>query len=668
MVTQHFVVGDVHLQGMRTATTPFYLSNRHGYYVGSIGGQATAYGAEHLVGRMGGLWIHPLRVMHACEIQDAAHPIDHAITCTVHDTAIIQHYQHAALQITVQTSMPAELAGVVCDVTISNPTAEPWVGALELVVQLTMHGCWFGGQSEQSPQLIHQGSTVAVTAGEAGLTGWSVLGCGEQYTWQSHTAGVSLPLATTVAAGATLHLRWWLATSHTSATQAHQVAAALAHWMPSPADQAHPSAPVAVIASQHPRLGEDWQIACHNMRHLIAEYPDIPPYMLAGIPEYPQLFGCDTTYSIVGMMAAGHADIAKSALLALAQYAQRTCGRVPHEVTTNGRVYHPGNAQETPQFAVACWEYVMWSGDLAFAAHVYPLCVEGMAHMQGVLAGHHWPYGDGMVERHGMGPFKLDSVAYLYQAVQAMHQLATALQYADDAQRWQRYATQLQTRFEADWWMPEQGLYADSLQRDGRPQLDEHWTAVVPVYTQLANMDRQKAVYTRLRRDFVNEWGLVHTRHREEHVWTLPTGLLALAAFQQHDADYGYTLLQNIAETARTGSLGLMKELIPEGMCFVQLWSTALYMQGIIAGMCGVQPRAHAHELTLTPGVPAHLGVVEVQGISFGAHCVDLAVHAHGMQITHRSGSQSLQVRVPHLATTVYVLPVGEQLELTWTS
>ena len=31
---------------------------------------------------------------------------------------------------------------------------------------------------------------------------------------------------------------------------------------------------------------------------------------------------------------------------------------------------------------------------------------------------------------------------------------------------------------------------------------------------------------------WLNEWGMVHTREREERVWTLPTGLLALAAFQ----------------------------------------------------------------------------------------------------------------------------------------
>src|SRR5256885_12572497 len=41
-------------------------------------------------------------------------------------------------------------------------------------------------------------------------------------------------------------------------------------------------------------------------------------------------------------------------------------------------IFHPGNTQETPQFAAACYDYFRWTGDSAFLRQVYPLCKEGV--------------------------------------------------------------------------------------------------------------------------------------------------------------------------------------------------------------------------------------------------------------------------------------------------
>jgi glycogen debranching enzyme len=392
-------------------------------------------------------------------------------------------------------------------------------------------------------------------------------------------------------------------------------------------------------------LDQSWAIARRNTEALTAHYPDLPPYLLAGLPEYPQLFGCDNEYNVAGALAAGFGPIVRSTLLALAAYGQRGCGRIPHEITTNGRVFHPGNTQETPQFAAACWDYVRWTGDTAFLHEVYPLCVEGLEHFAGTLAGGHYPHGDGVVERLGMGACKLDSVCYLHQALVALREMALALGLAADAEEHELQAARLAERFEQDWWLEAEELYADSLHLDGQPQLDGHWTVAIPLQTGLAREDRARRALARIEAEWVNEWGLVHTRGVEPRVWTLPTGLLALAAFRYDRPDLGLHLLRNIGVTAQHGTLGTLKELIPAGLCFIQLWSAGLYAQAMVEGLLGVSPLAHRHEITVAPRLPAGWPEVRLRGLRVGEHTLNLIAAEGSVVLEHVSGPRPRGVR-----------------------
>jgi hypothetical protein len=118
----------------------------------------------------------------------------------------------------------------------------------------------------------------------------------------------------------------------------------------------------------------------------------------------------------------------------------------------------------------------------------------------------------------------------------------------------------------------------------------------------------------------------------------LPTGLLALAACAQDDAPYAMTLLRNIGQTARHGSLGLLKELIPEGLCFVQLWSAALYCQGVVEGLLGIVPYLPERRIVITPRVPT----MAITGLHLGSAVVDVAVEGGVIRITHHAGQDML--------------------------
>jgi hypothetical protein len=153
-------------------------------------------------------------------------------------------------------------------------------------------------------------------------------------------------------------------------------------------------------------------------------------------------------------------------------------------------------------------------------------------------------------------------------------------------------------------------------------------------------------------REWINQWGLVHTREREELVWTLPTGLLALTAFRYGQPSLAVHLLENIATTASYGTLGAFKELIPIGLCFVQLWSAGLYLQGIFEGLVGLRPLAHQHQLAICPRLPASWPWARLSELMVGEHTLSLRITPSSLEVLHTAGPTNLELlyRLPDAA------------------
>ncbi|NTU85278.1 MAG: amylo-alpha-1,6-glucosidase, partial [Chloroflexales bacterium] len=399
------------------------------------------------------------------------------------------------------------------------------------------------------------------------------------------------------------------------------------------------------LSSAEPDLGRDFALAQANLNLLEADYQDTGPYFLAGLPERPQLFGCDTAYSVSGAAAAGFTKTCRSALTTLARYAERACGRVPHEITTNGRVFHPGNIQETPQLALAVWDYVRWAGDLAFAERLFPVCREGLLAYLPAIGGPdpRYPFGDGMAERPGIGVRQLDSVCYTIAGMRALARLAQALGEPEAAAIAARADAHNQA-FEADWWLEGEGLYADTMHPDGRLQLDGHWSTLLPVQLGLAAPERVSRVMAHVEAELVSQWGFAYTRAHEEAVWALPTGLLALISFRCGRPERGLDLARAIALSARHGTLGTFKELLPTGRCFVQLSSAALYLQSILEGLLGLSPDAPAGRLQIAPALPEGLGPVTVRGLMVGPHRLSLTLAPRSLRLEHLEGPRPLIV------------------------
>ncbi|MFN8502650.1 MGH1-like glycoside hydrolase domain-containing protein [Kouleothrix sp.] len=650
-------------EGAREAI-PYFLAGRKLYYVGLVGGGIQPIGAEHLAGEMGGIWAHPVKVADGLTLQVAEPgeepPAPSAVTLTEALSHVEWRYSQADLAVRRRDFVAEEHAAFVSLLALRNDGTRPRAGELRLSIWLKFLGCWFGGLSVGGGEYWLDGSAVLgydrLWQGRWGVAfgaGIAPTHCEFAPHGQGRVATLVYPFA--LAPGEQAAWEFLLVADH---ERGHEGARHLLGQLAGTGEALladkiaryeHTAFTGVALATPDPAVDRAFALAKANLQLLSADYaPNLPPYFLAGIPEYPQLFGCDTEYTVPGAAAAGFADLCKSALLALANYGARGCGRIPHEITTNGRVFHPGNTQETPQFALACWDYFRWTGDEALLRLAYPLCKEGVDEYLPALwgpSGGFYPIGDGVVERQGMGSRKLDSTCYLFGALRALRDMAAVLGLQADAERYAGRMAELGQRFEQDWWLEAEGMYADSLHTDLQPQLDGHWTVVLPLQLGLADEARARRALERIAREWVNEWGLVHTREREQLVWTLPTGLLALAAFRYERSELGLRLLLNIAETTLHGTLGAFKELIPIGLCFVQLWSAGLYVQGVVEGLLGLQPLAHRHELAVAPCLPHGWPSARLAELRMGAHTLTLEVAPQGLQLEHHDGAEALRVR-----------------------
>jgi hypothetical protein len=655
---RQFALADYRLEaaGAEAVAAPYIIAGPQLYAIGHGSGAIGPIGAEHLVGEMGGIWAHPVKVADGFTV--ALHGPD-GVALPVADGRFEERpdeigwaWRAGELQFSRRDRVLPGAPAYAVLLTVANGGGATLSGSLAVAAQLKFLGCWFGG--------------VPAAGGAYSRSDALILGHDQQQPAWGIALGAAVPpdaaQLTPAAQGATAALRYDFALEPGAsrswllllcASHAGGEAAAAAAWRERidgaaaafADDGADYLAGLPRLLSDDAELQRDAAIAQANLRVMEADYPDLGPFFLAGLPEYPQLFGCDTEYTVPGAVAFGFAATARAALVTLARYAERACGRVPHEVTTNGRVFNPGNIQETPQLVIALWDYVRWTGDVELARRLFPLCREGLTEYVPAIGGldARYPIGDGMVERFGMGSRKLDSACYVIAALRALARLAAALGMPDAADYAAR-ADAVNADFERDWWIEAEGLYADSMHTDGRLQLDGHWTQVLPVQLGLAAPARAEQVLARLEAEFVNRWGLVHTRGADERVWTLPTGLLALAAFQTGRAARGLELTHNIALTARHGTLGSFKELIPEGLCFIQLWSAGLYLQAIAEGLLGLQPDAPAHRLAVAPCMPDGHAPVTLRDLRVGAHRLTLTISPGALELHHLDGPQALSV------------------------
>jgi glycogen debranching enzyme len=462
----------------------------------------------------------------------------------------------------------------------------------------------------------------------------------------------------------------------------------------------------ALVRTDHELFNRWCARSRHDVRLLLTDTPEgVVPY--AGIPWYVTPFGRDALITALQTLAF-EPYITRGTLRFLAAHQATTDdvftdaepGKILHELRrgemANCReipfIPYYGTADATPLFVMLLAEYVRWTGDLDFAAELWPAVERALGWMaafpQGFIAyrrrsplgldNQGWKDAHDAV-MHAGGEIATPPVAlvevqgYQYAALLGAADVAEAMGHVARTAVLRERAEAVRTRFESAFWMPEEAFYALALDGQGQACRVISSNPGHCLWTGIADESRGGAVARRLMADdMFTGWGLrtLSTRERlynpmsyhNGSVWPHDTTLAALGLRAYGHVDSFLTLATGLFQAVLHFEDVRMPELFcgfprveDRGptrypvACSPQAWAAGSVFH-LVRGMLGLTPHALENHVTLNrPQLPSWLKWIEIHGLRLGRSRIDLRVsqgreHA-AVELLAREGDAEVVVR-----------------------
>jgi glycogen debranching enzyme len=472
----------------RNGTRPYVTAGDRAYLIGTQDGAFPDMGG-HLEGEMGGLWMHPVKLIDGfwaavtdertnehVELSRSAEFINYPYGNRFRYAPVLDGIEIERFQFS-----PESQPGVVVRYTIRNATARRRRLRIQLSVNPDLRPVWFS----ERLGIIDARDTVAwspandlFVARDTEHPWFCVWGAvpatGAQriaHPSPVRTRGASVTAASSYRVALQPHgtstLTFVFAGSTTSRDAAVSAYRHLASHIDALQKQnvAHYAHLIdrARIRIPDQRLREVYDWSRVNMEWLVRSVPGIGRGLSAGLMEYPWWFGTET-YSLQALAATGDFDLAKDDLRLLNAQSMKANGngRIVHEVTTNGGVVNHGNTQETAQFIMTVGRVVDWSGDMRFAREMYPAMTRGIDWLLTDMDQNRdlFPEGYGITEILGLNSEVIDVAVYTQQALEATAHISAILG-KPEARHYEQLAAELKSRINRKFWIESIHSYGD---------------------------------------------------------------------------------------------------------------------------------------------------------------------------------------------------------------
>lgn len=648
---------------------PYVAAGDRAYLIGTQDGDFPDMG-EHVPGEMGGLWAHPIKLLDGFWLQVDGCWLPRASRFT-QGPFFNEHTFHLdGLTVTRRQWVPDGLPGLV--VSYRFEAAAPRELTVALVAHTDLRPVWLGertGMIDAPDEGAFDEELQAAVVRDRANPWWVVVGsdspvagevgphCRGPHPTGGRGTGIRLERRIPVRSGEPAEVRYYVAGSDRSREEAVEVLATLRQR----ADALYAAKLRRYeeidrggrVLVPDPDLMEAFRWVKFNYDQLVREVPGQGRGLGAGLPEYPWWFGTDSSYALLGLLPLGQEQhrLAMETLELLARVSQATNGngRIIHEVVTNGAVFHPGNAQETPHFVKAVYHVFRWAGDREFLRRIFPICKQGVLAwlLQERASGDCLARGYGIIEIDGLDLKLLDTAVYTYEALAALAELAPEV--GEDpafARRCRELAAAVKEAINTRFWLPEEGLYADLLAtpaemlprlaqweaeaiRTGRHHavlhlrelqerarrlppdhetgwLLKNWIINTPLEAGVAPREYALLALGRMGGpEFCGHHGLFLSGLYRDHIMTINTGVQAVAEAMYGRAQAAREWMLRIARTLHLRTPGSPSEMSPDYGCFVQAW-TGYGLFWPLVVMLGIRPHAATRELCLSwPNLPA---------------------------------------------------------------
>jgi len=371
-------------------------------------------------------------------------------------------------------------------------------------------------------------------------------------------------------------------------------------------------------------------------------------------PGFAWFFGRDSFWTALALDAAGDFANTRTALEFVSKY-QRADGKIPHEIAQGANFvgwfkdfpYAYASADATPLYLIAMNDYVVESGDTAFAVEKWDSLWKAYEFLLSTYDAQGFPqnsgFGHGWVEGGPLLPVKSE----LYQSgvgAEALRALSNLARLAgkDDASKQLAQGFQRQKALvEKGFWLAEENRYAFALDKDGKAVDEASVLATVPMWFGLLDKKNAGAMITQLADfDHQTDWGMRILSDRAAKfsgggyhygsVWPLFTGWASVAEYRYHRAFPAYANLRANSLLALDGSLGHVTEVL-SGDYYQplstssphQIWSAAMVVSPVLRGMLGLSTDAQSGTVTFAPHVPVNWNSFSIQGVHAGTNSTD---------------------------------------------
>lgn len=356
------------------------------------------------------------------------------------------------------------------------------------------------------------------------------------------------------------------------------------------------------------------------------------PFIRAGVPTYPRLFGTDFCFSAYGLLESGFAGTVRSTLLNMAAYSRMHL-RSPHEISSDGTLLGWDHIQVTPQFIAACGDYYAWTSDSTFLKEAYPLCRTLLDDIQTNADSDK----DLFIEGHGLmeeSEFKgnweeLSSSAYLYPALTALAFMADKYGDKGKTAEYRQKAVSYKHAFNSCWWNEKENIWYCAFSEDGKGKPYNFWSVLFPQKARVAESEKGRIAMVRIENEWTNDtWGMVgrlqpERDQRNDGVGIVHNNLCATTAFDYGKEELGWKLLQLTTKGVfglPHACLGLFPECQP-GLCsnISQLWSYATFLESLLHGLAGISIDHTDGSIHIAPSFPGALTSLAVEDMQIGS-------------------------------------------------
>jgi len=389
-------------------------------------------------------------------------------------------------------------------------------------------------------------------------------------------------------------------------------------------------------------------------------------------PGYAWFFGRDSLWTDLALDSAGDFATTRTALDFLSKF-QRADGKVEHEIAQAASLvdwfkdypYAYASADATPLYIIVMNDYVVRSGDVAFANQKWDSILRAYQFLRSTYGTEGYPrnfgVGHGWIEG---GPFlpirtELYQASLAAEAIQSLSSLGRILGRSDTPSDLNSSFKREQSALNTAFWSVEKNMFGYALDAQGKRVDVGSVLSTVPMWFGLLDSNKANSMIDQITaEEHQTDWGMRIVSAKDPRydpggyhygaVWPLFTGWASVAEYRYHRTFPAYDNLRANALLPLDGSLGHFSEVI-SGDYFQelstssphQIWSAAMVVSPLLRGMFGLEENALAHTLGFTPHFPADWTSVGVENLHCGDSTVRLTYTKNGEGIslqTQRSG------------------------------